>query len=265
MGYYCWRMHTIPKDFLDFAHRLADQAGTVLRGYFRQPIGFDAKSDSSPVTVADREAEHAMRELIEKHYPTHGILGEEYGESNPEAEYIWVLDPIDGTKSFITGKPIFGTLVSLVHNGLPIIGIIDQPITQERWVGVGGKPTLYGEGAIRPRACSKLADAILSTTSPDLFKGQESLLFNRVKAQARYTVYGGDCYAYGLLAAGFIDVIVESGLQKYDFCALLPVLEGAGATVTDWQGRPIRFHSDGNIIAAATPKLHAQVLSLLTL
>ena len=253
-----------PADFLPLAHRLADAAGEVLRRYYRTPVAVDRKADASPVTIADREAERVMRAMIRAAHPDHGIDGEEHGTERGDAELVWSLDPIDGTKSFITGRPLFGTLIGLVQAGRPVLGVIDQCILGERWVGVTGRPSLWNGSESRCRPCPGLDQAILYTTSPDLFEtAADRAAFGRVALAARQPMYGGDCYAYGLLALGFADVIVEMGLQAHDFCALVPVVEGAGGVMSDWEGRPLGPGSDGRVLAAGDRRVHAEALALL--
>jgi len=222
----------------------------------------DVKSDDSPVTIADREAERVMREMIMKRYPDHGIWGEEFGKHQENAKYCWVLDPIDGTMSFISGFPTFGTLISLVRLGVPVLGLIDQPINKERWTGSANGSTLNGK-TIHTRPCPAPKLATLSTTSPYLFSDTDKAKFDRARARARYTVYGYDCYAYAQLAGGFIDAVIEAGLKPHDFCALRPVIEGAGGIITDWQGNPLTFASSGHVIAAGDKRVHAELLQLL--
>ena len=237
---------------LALAESLADAAGAVVRGYFRQKIVVDDKSDLTPVTVADREAEVAMRRLIEERFPTHGIIGEEHGWLRPDAEHVWVLDPIDGTKSFISGIPLFGTLIALTHRGRPVLGIIDQPILRERWLGAVGRATTLNGAAVRTRPCASLAAATLFATAPEImFKGADAEGFTRLRGAVKLARYGADCYAYAQLASGFIDLVVEGGLKPYDYCALVPVIEGAGGVITDWQGRPLGLASD---VKVATPR-----------
>lgn len=260
-------MPTPPPDDIDrylaLAQACADAAGRVVAQHFRKPVAVDTKADSSPVTIADRDAEIAMRSLIEKAYPDHGILGEETGRTNPEAALTWVLDPIDGTKSFITGKPTFGTLIALACDGVPVIGIIDQPISNERWIGVTGRDSLFTGKPCRVRPCANLADAVLYTTSPHLFSEPEGVAFNRLRKQVRHTLYGGDCYSYGLMAAGFADIVVEAGLKPYDYAALIPVIEGAGGLITDWDGKPLTLSSDGCVVAAGDARVHEAALKTL--
>lgn len=247
-----------------FAHRLADAAGEVHRRYFRTPVAVDTKPDQSPVTIADREAEAAIRELLARHHPGHGIWGEEHGQERLDAEHVWVIDPIDGTKSFITGRPLFGTLIALLHRGRPVLGIIDQAILRERWLGVAGRPTTHNGTAVRTRACPGLAQATLCSTSPYLFaEGYERDAFERLARAVKLPLFGGDCYAYGLLAMGFADLVLEADLEPYDYLALVPVIEGAGGRLTDWQGRPLGLSSDGRVLAAGDDRAHAQALALL--
>ncbi|MDX6748829.1 histidinol-phosphatase [Geminicoccaceae bacterium 1502E] len=257
-------MQTVPDELVALAHRLAEAAGAVQRRYFRTPVAVDSKSDDSPVTIADREAEAAMRELIARHFPDHGVLGEEHGSDRLDAEFVWVLDPIDGTKAFITGRPQFGTLIALCHGGRPVLGVIDQTITGERWVGRAGAPSTMNGAAIATRPCSDPARAVLCATSPYMFaEGDERAAFERLARQVRMPLFGGDCYAYGLLAMGFVDLVVEAGLGVYDYMALVPVIEGAGGRITDWEGRPPGFGSDGRVVAAGDGRTHEAVLRLL--
>lgn len=252
------------REFEGLAHRLADRAGEIQRRYFRSPVSVETKGDDSPVTIADREAEAAMRELILAAYPDHGILGEEHGRERLEAEFVWVLDPIDGTKSFITGRPLFGTLIALAHRGRPVLGIIDQSILHERWVGTAGEGAVHNGRPIRVRPCPRIEDAVLFATSPRLFgAGAESAAFERVAGRVRLPMFGGDCYAYGLLAMGFADLVVEAGLQPYDFMALVPVIEGAGGSITDWQGRPLDLTSTGQVVAGGDGRVQRAARALL--
>jgi myo-inositol-1(or 4)-monophosphatase len=225
------------------------------------------KADRSPVTVADRGAERAMRAVLAEHFPDHGILGEEYGLDRPEAPLRWVLDPIDGTRAFITGRPTFGTLVGLLRDGAPILGVIDQPVTGERWVGVAGRPTRFrgpfgGEPGCRP--CPDLAEAELSCTSPEMLGAAERPGWQRLSRAVRRVSWGGDCYAYGLLALGQIDVVAEGDMKPWDWAALVPVVEGAGGRVTGWDGRPLGPDGPGRVLAVGDPVLLPQAAALLT-
>src|SRR3954449_1700566 len=198
----------LPDDVVDLAVRLADAAGSVIRRYYRTPFAVDDKPDSSPVTIADREAEAAIRAILAAERPDDGIVGEEHGTTNGDADWLWVIDPIDGTKSFITGRPTFGTLVALLYRGRPVLGVIDQPIVGDRWIGAAGRQTLLNGRPARVRACPTLDRATINTTSPDLFGPDDYAAFRRVATGVKLTMYGGDCYAYGLLAAGFVDLVV---------------------------------------------------------
>jgi inositol-phosphate phosphatase / L-galactose 1-phosphate phosphatase / histidinol-phosphatase len=249
--------------FLALAIDLADAAGAAIRPYFRQPLAVDDKPDRSPVTAADRAAEMVMRQLIARRFPTHGIIGEEYGREREEAEFVWVLDPIDGTKSFISGLPLFGTLIALAHQGRPILGIIDQPISRERWIGASGHPTTVNGVPIRCRPCASLRAATVFSTSPDMFKGGDAAAFARVAGSAKLVRFGADCYAYGLLAYGFIDLVIEASLKPYDFSAMLPIAEGAGGVASDWRGMPLTLASDGRVLVAGDRRTHREALALL--
>ena len=237
------------------AHRLADAAGGVIRPFFRSTFHHEAKGDASPVTEADRAAEAAMRRLLDAEAPRDGIIGEEYGSERTDASRQWVLDPIDGTVSFMAGRPIFGTLIALLQDGWPILGIIDQPIAGERWVGAMGQPTLFNGQPARARACRNLSDAVLATTGPQYFSDHDGEHFMALAAQTSHKrmVFGGDCYNYGLLASGHIDLVVEAGLKLHDFAALVPIVEGAGGTMCDWNGDPLNADSEGHVIALGDP------------
>ena len=221
---------------LALANRLADAAGEAIRPLFRSNWVHEAKADASPVTEADRAAEAAMRRLL-------------------DASRQWVLDPIDGTVSFMAGRPIFGTLIALLQDGWPILGIIDQPIAGERWVGALGQPTLFNGAPARARACRNLADAVLATTGPQYFSDHDGEHFMALAAKTSHKrmVFGGDCYNYGLLASGHIDLVVEAGLKLHDFAALAPIVEGAGGTMCDWNGDPLCADSAGHVIALGDP------------
>jgi len=252
-----------PEDSLAFAERLADAAGAVIRPYFRAACPVEQKPDRTPVTAADRAAERAMRRLIAETYPDHGILGEEYGGERTDAAFVWVLDPIDGTKSFITGVPLFGTLIALLHHRRPILGIIDQPVLGERWVGAAGRPTLFNGAPVRTRPCGDLQAAVLSTTGLDQYRGADAGAFARLAGAVGLLRHITDCYGYAMLASGHVDLVVEAGLQPYDHLALTPVVAGAGGVITDWRGRALDLDSDGRVAAAGDAARHAEVLALL--
>jgi inositol-phosphate phosphatase / L-galactose 1-phosphate phosphatase / histidinol-phosphatase len=253
----------IDAETIVLAERLADAAGAAIRPFFRQKLDIETKGDLSPVTAADRASEAAMRAIIETERPGDGIIGEEYGRVREEARYVWVLDPIDGTRAFIAGRPLFGTLIALLDDGRPVLGVIDQPIIGDRWVGAEGRPTLFNGEPARTRDCRELSTARIGTTSPQAFDAANFAKFERLRPHVRDTLYGGDCHNYGLVASGHLDIVIEAGLQLYDFAALVPVVEGAGGRMTDWAGRPLGRNSDGRVIAAGDPALVDQALRLL--
>ncbi|MCQ9154512.1 inositol monophosphatase family protein [Acidomonas methanolica] len=261
----------LPPDALATARACADVARAAVLPHFRRGVTVDDKSDESPVTLADRSAEQAIRDILSTRHPRHGVLGEEFGRSGmTEGEWCWVVDPIDGTRSFITGRPSFTTLIALLHEGRPVLGVIDQPVTGERWIGVEGEATRYETGClplpapvVRTRPCPDLAEAELSCTSPDMLAPPSDRRFSGLKHAARRTSWGGDAYAYGLLALGQIDLIAECSMKPWDWAALVPVITGAGGVITDWAGDPLRLDSDGTVLACGDPAmLHAAVRAL---
>ncbi len=248
------------------AEAVADAAGAVIRPYFRAGIGADLKSDDSPVTAADRAAEQAMRAVLAARCPAHAIIGEEFGQADAKGGSCWVLDPIDGTRAFLTGRPVFGSLVALLEDGVPVLGIIDQPVTGERWVGVRGRPTRFrgpfgGVAGCRP--CAALDQAELSCTSPEMFMPGDLPGWEALRRAARRTSFGGDCYAYGLLALGQVDAIAEATMKIWDWAALVPVVEGAGGRVTDWRGAALTPASDGHVLAVGDPGLLPRAVAIL--
>lgn len=254
---------------MDFAHELADISAAAILPHFRRPLTVTNKARGrgfDPVTVADRDAEKAIRKAIAARFPDHGVVGEEFGERAGEGRHRWVVDPIDGTRAFIMGTPLWGTLIGLLEDGVPVLGLMGQPFTGERFWSDGRRADWRGPQGRRKRLtvrpCAGLADAILTTTHPDLFAAAaEAAAFARLKARARMTRYGGDCYGYCLLAAGFVDIIVEAGLQPYDVVALVPIIEAAGGIVTTWDGGPAS--AGGQIIAAGDARVHREALGLL--
>ncbi len=256
----------VPDAWLAAAEAAADVAGEVIRPWFRAALVASDKADASPVTIADRSAEQAMRGVLCERLPGHGILGEEFGLERPQAALRWVLDPLDGTRAFITGRPSFGVLVALLADGVPVLGLIDQPITGERWIGVAGTPTRFVSplpGTPRTRACAALAEAELSCTSPEMLQGPAIPRWHALRRAVRRASWGGDCYAYGLLALGQIDVIAECDMKPWDWAALVPVVEGAGGRITDWQGAPLRAEGDGSVLAVGDPALLAPAVQAL--
>ncbi len=253
-----------PAEFLAFADRLADAAGEVVRRYFRQPVEVVTKADMSPVTIADRETETALRALVGATYPAHGVIGEEFGAERRDAEFVWIFDPIDGTKQFISGRPLFGTLIGLLHRGRPLLGVIDHPALRERWIGAHGHPTRFQGHAVSARACADLSLAVLGASSPHMFATAEATAaFERVRKAVGLPIYGGDCYAYGLIASGFHDLVIEANNALHDFLPLVPVIEGAGGIITDWLGKPLDLKSGDKVLAAGDRRMHAAALKLL--
>lgn len=249
-----------------FLGRLADVASEAILPHFRKPMMVEHKGGAifDPVTAADRAAEGAMRRLIEETYPEDGIVGEELGERRPDAARIWVLDPIDGTRSFIAGLPVWGTLIGLRQGPKPILGMMAQPFTGERFLGDGRNAWYSGPGGernLRTRPCSELSQAILFTTSPFLFSAEEQVLYRRVEAASRLARYGCDCYAYAMLASGHVDIVLEAGLAEYDILALIPLIEGAGGQVTNWQGGSAA--KGGQVLATGDARIHEAALTLL--
>ncbi len=255
-------------DFSQFVNELATRSGQAILPFFRSSISADDKSRGGafdPVTEADRAGEVAMRQLIRRTFPTHGIIGEEFGAEAEDAEYVWVLDPIDGTRAFIAGLPTWGTLIGLNRHGTPAFGMMHQPFTGERYFGDGAGATYRGPGGerrLRVRPCASLKDVVMATTSPRLFTGETLRAYDRVESVARLARYGTDCYAYCMLAAGQIDLVIEAGLKPYDIVALIPIIEGAGGIVTAWDGGSAA--NGGSIIAAGDRRIHAAAVELLS-
>ncbi|QUL37462.1 inositol monophosphatase family protein [Erythrobacter sp. JK5] len=249
---------------LALANRLADAAGEAIRPLFRGDWQAETKADHSAVTDADRAAEAAMRAIIEQVCPDDGIIGEEYGTRNEGAGRQWVLDPIDGTQSFVAGRAMFGTLIALMQDGWPVLGVIDQPIQRERWVGRIGDGTLFNGKPVKTRSCPAIEGMSVATTSPHCFDAQQSDAYLNIIANAYpkrpWPVYGGDCYNYALLASGHLDLVIETGLKVYDYAALVPVVEGAGGMMADWQGNPLDAGSDGTVLALGDPARLEDVL-----
>ena len=245
------------------AGRLADAAGEAIRPFFRARFTLEMKADASPVTQADRAAEAAMRAILKAERPGDGIIGEEYGVERGDAERVWVLDPIDGTRAFIAGRPLFGTLIALMEEDRPVLGVIDQPIARDRWLGANGQPTTLNGAPAHVRDCPAVGGAHLATTGPYLFDSPDLPRFDALRQAARDTIWGGDCHNYGLVASGHLDLVCEAWLKLYDFAALVPVVEGAGGRMTDWHGRPLGRESDGRVLAAGAPALIEQAVAIL--
>jgi myo-inositol-1(or 4)-monophosphatase len=253
-------------DFASFVDQLAAASGDTILPFFRTALAVENKKTGGfdPVTAADRAAEQAMRTLIRKQFPGHGILGEEYGSEGAGAEYVWVLDPIDGTKSFITGMVAWGTLIGLMRFSEPVFGMMHQPFTRERFAGDGGAAHYRGPAGnrdLRVRPCASLSDAILSTTSPLLMNAADRAAFVRVEERVKLSRYGGDCYAYCMLAAGLIDLVIETEIKPHDVVALIPVVTGAGGIVTTWENGPAQ--GGGRVIVAGDKRVHQAALDVL--
>ncbi|KAB2884035.1 MAG: histidinol-phosphatase [Pseudorhodoplanes sp.] len=254
-------------DFGAFVDELATVSGDAILPFFRTSLGVEDKSKGGrfdPVTAADRAAEAAMRALIAQNFPAHGIIGEEFGGERTEAEYVWLLDPIDGTKSFITGMPAWGTLIALTRLGEPVFGMMHQPFLRERFTGDGGAARYRGPAGnrdLRTRPCARLADAVMMTTSPLLMQAPDRARFHQVEDQVRLSRYGGDCYAYCMVAAGHADLVIETELKPHDVMALIPILTGAGGVMTTWEGGPAS--GGGRIIAAGDRRVHQAAMEML--
>lgn len=244
-----------------FAESLADASGKILLAANARRPTVELKPDRSLVTRIDRRIERRLRAMILRHYPGHGILGEEAGGQNLGAELIWVIDPIDGTAPFVAGVPVFGTLIALLRRGEPIIGIVDHPVTGDRWVGARGRPTIRNGKRCRTRNCRTLKDALMSASNPDFFKPADRPGFEALRSRTQWRIYGGSCFSYGLLASGRTDVAIDAGLNIHDYAAFRPVIEGAGGVITDWEGRPITLRTGKRILAAGNATLHREALA----
>ena len=246
-----------PSEFVRFANRLSDAARDIAGRYYRQSFDVETKSDASPVTTADRAIEAAQRQLIAETFPEHGIRGEEYTDTGTDAAYVWVLDPIDGTKAFVSGIPVFTNLIALTHRGEAILGVIDQPILRERWLGASGHGTTFNGSPVHTGRATSLDKVGLHATTPEMFAGSDRAgRFERLASRTSYRRYGTDCYAYGLLASGHAHLVAEASMKVHDYMPVVAVVEGAGGVVTDWEGQPLRFDSDGTVLAAANATLH---------
>ena len=250
-------------DLLRTAHALADAAAAQSMAYFRTPLDIITKADESPVTLADRAAETAMRTALAAAQPEDGIYGEEHGQERLEAGRVWVIDPIDGTRSFITGSPLWGTLIGVLEGDRVVLGMVDMPVLGERWVGQAGVGAHRNGVAVRVSGCSEIAQARIVTTSPDIFDAADWQAFDALSRRCAMRRFGGDCYGYAQLAGGTIDLVVETGLQPYDYLGPAGLIEAAGGVITDWEGRALGLQSNGRVVAAATPELHRQALAAL--
>ncbi len=253
-------MPLVPAQFVETAIAAADAARPVTTKYFRARLDIASKRDRTPVTIADHEVEQVVKNLILERHPTHSFLGEESGATDNDEQWRWVIDPIDGTKSFATGNPTFGTLIALLHRDRPVIGIIDHAALDERWLGVHRRATTHNGAPCATSGVRRLAEASMYSTTLDMFAARTLEQFNRLSGACRFRVFGGDCYGYGLLASGFTEVVCEARLGTHDFMALIPVVEGAGGCITDWQGARLTSRSTGQVLAAANRRLHQAAL-----
>lgn len=251
---------------LALAGQLADVARDIVLQHFRKPLDVEHKSDGSPVTVADRAIENEMRRRIRAAFPTHAIRGEEFGTEG-SGEFMWVIDPIDGTKSFVTGFPLFGSLIALLQDGRPVIGVLEAPVLEERWVGCASRPTLCNGREVRTSGCRRIEEASVYTTTTESYDDEERRRFERLGARAALRRFGGDCYLYGMLASGYCDVVTEVQLKPHDFLAAIPIVEGAGGRITDWRGAPLAPLDEackGRLVMAATEALWQQAIAELS-
>jgi len=250
-------------EFTAFANQLADTARGLIQelaGPAPEPI---QKGDGSPVTAVDQAVEDRLREMITETYPDHGIVGEERGSTGADRELVWVIDPIDGTLPFLAGFPVYGTLLALIRDQAPVLGIIEMPITGERWVGCMGQPSTHNDTPIKTRACDDLSAALMSTSNPDFYPEADLPALDRMRAVVRWTAYGGSCMAYGRIASGRIDVGIDVAFDPLDYLALVPVITGAGGVITDWDGNPLTLQSDDRVVAAGDPRMHEKTLAIL--
>ena len=253
------------RDLVEFAHRLADAAGDIVRPAARSRHVAHRKADASPVTEIDRAVEMRLREMIATRYPGHGVIGEEFGDDRVEAEHVWVLDPVDGTKAFMAGLPVYGTLIGLAQGGRPALGIIDQPVMRERWIGISGDGTWYNGERVYVDACERLSEALVGTTSPEYYEGDDTNALQRIVSRTRWMVYGGNCLSFAQVACGLVDVALETGVGVHDYCALVPVVTNAGGVMTGWRGEPLTLDlaSGGRILASGNRAVHEAAMDCL--
>jgi len=251
------------QELLNVAMDAAYLGGRRTLAYFKTGVAVETKSDDTPVTRADKEAEQVIRERIKQSYPSHAVIGEEHGEEKGDANYRWIIDPIDGTKSYLAGAPTFGMLLALLYEGAPVLGIIDIPALDERWCGVTGQATSMNGRPVKTSSCTAVEHAVLTIISPDKLEGDEGPAVEALSRMARVRRYSSAGYSHALLASGYVDMVVAVGQQPFDYLAVVPVVEGAGGRITDWGGEPLRLDSDGRILVTATPELHREALNVL--
>ena len=252
-------------EFISFANILADESAKVIMEYFRQTLTIENKDDDTPVTIADKKSELKIRELINKSYPSHGILAEEFDNTNLDSEYIWVIDPIDGTRSFIAGHKDFGTLIALLYKKKPVLGIINCPAHKERWIGVENQITTLNGKNIKTSSKKSIEDCYAITTGLYFKNGTFRNGFDKIIKKSKYYIFGGDCYMYGMLSSGLVDIVVEDTLKAHDYMALVPVIQGAGGVITDKYNKPITLDSDGSVVATANSLIHKQAINMINL
>lgn len=251
--------------FLDHAIHLADVSRAIIRKEISRPRVVTVKSDDTPVTPTDQKVERALRDAIKEIFPEHGIVGEEYGDQNPDSDYVWVLDPIDGTMAFIAGLPTFSTLIALTWRGSPILGVMDSPITQERWIGVDGVGSTHNGIPIQTRSCASLQNAFAHTSSPLYFKSESDIAaYGQVVDAVQFLIFGGGCHAFGRVADGYIDLAFETAHDIHDYLALVPIVKNAGGVISDWQGNPLTLTSGSRFLASGDVQVHEQAISILS-
>ncbi len=255
-------MNTDTESLRSFFNEAADLAGKIALKHFRGELVVDTKKDKSPVTAADREIEEVLRELIIRKYPGHGIIGEEFGKVNSDAEWLWIIDPIDGTRAFMTGKPLFGSVIGLWRAGIPIAGLIDQPFTKERWFGVAGHFSFHNGTPIKVAHPRSLDQVRLFTGEPHMFSDAHFEIYLKLCRSVKSPQYACDCYAYGLLAMGWADLVLERKLKIYDIAGIVPIIMGAGGFIGDWNLNPISLNFDGHVVAASSKGLAESALKL---
>ena len=253
------------EELIIFSNHLADESEKIIKEYFRKPFKIENKEDESPVTIADQKTELKIRELIKKKYPNHGILGEEFETRNADSEFLWVIDPIDGTRSFIAGHKDFGTLIALLHNNNPIIGLMNCPLHNERWIGIKDRKTTLNGKAVHTSKIEILEKSYVCTSGLYFDNNHLRNGFNQIIKQTRYHRFGGDCYMYGMLATGLIEIVIEDTLKTHDYMALIPIIEGAGGVITDKYGKEININSDGSIVVSANNKLHTKLIDIINI
>ena len=252
---------SVEQEYINFALKLANEAGKISHNYYGKIYSIKSKADKSLVTQVDKEIEQTLRNAIAAKYPSHGIYGEEFVNQSNNNDYCWVIDPIDGTSAFVAGAATFTNLIALTHKGRPIIGIINQPIIKQTWLGVKGQRTICNSQVVSSSNVTELNKAIFSTTSPFYFDNPNKI--KSISNKCSTTRYGLDAYAYANLASGRIDLVIEQGLKPYDYCALAPIIQGAGGIITDWQGKELTLQSSGDVIAASTTNIHEAAIKAL--